>query len=161
MIAGQQEWQLGDEITLEDGYDGDAGNNVLSVSMSTVDYCLGCSDGDGDGMDDSWEIIHFGSITNCLPLDDPDNDNYTNLDEFHNKTDPHVWDVYVKIFTAVELEWNTVNGTNYQIQSSINLESNSWVNVGDLISGDDSTNITFHTTRDSDARYYRVITVPQ
>jgi hypothetical protein len=40
-------------VDLYDGYDGNAGNRVLSADFSAVDYCLGCSDSDGDGVCDA------------------------------------------------------------------------------------------------------------
>ncbi len=120
----------------------------------------GDDDKDDDLIDDLWEVKHFGSITNCAPSDDPDNDNYSNLEEFKNNTSPHTWDIYLGCFTSIELVWKTVEGTNYQIQCSSTLASNSWANLGDEIAGDGLTNIYFHSTRNSDKKYYRIITAP-
>ena len=38
-------------VSLQDGYDGNYGGN-MSVSLSPIDYCIGCPDADGDGVCD-------------------------------------------------------------------------------------------------------------
>jgi hypothetical protein len=40
------------QVDLADGYEGDAGSRVLSVDLTTVNYCNGCADSDGDGVCD-------------------------------------------------------------------------------------------------------------
>ncbi len=46
-------------------------------------------DGDGDGMDDSWEIVHFGTVGAQNGGGDPDGDGATNLEEFAFNGDPN------------------------------------------------------------------------
>lgn len=46
-------------------------------------------DTDGDGLGDTWEIEHFGSIDLYDGDDDPDNDGYDNLWEYQHGTDPN------------------------------------------------------------------------
>lgn len=46
-------------------------------------------DTDGNLLDDRWEIVFFGA-TGADPFEDPDLDNYNNLSEFINGTDPVV-----------------------------------------------------------------------
>jgi hypothetical protein len=56
-------------VRLEDGYDGNA--NGLSVDLSAVDYCLGCTDADGDGICDGEDICPgFDDNLLGLPCDD-------------------------------------------------------------------------------------------
>ena len=45
-------------------------------------------DFDGDGLPDSWELIYFSSIEDCVPADDPDGDRLTNAEEYASGTDP-------------------------------------------------------------------------
>jgi hypothetical protein len=45
------------------------------------------SDKDHDGLPDTWEVQHFGNLT-YGPIDDPDHDSYTNLQEYQKGTDP-------------------------------------------------------------------------
>jgi hypothetical protein len=44
--------------------------------------------GDNDGLDDAWEIRHFGSLS-AHPDDDPDGDGLTNIEEQREQTDPN------------------------------------------------------------------------
>jgi len=45
------------------------------------------SDQDHDGLDDHWEMGHFGSL-NAGPREDPDQDGFTNMKEFLMNSDP-------------------------------------------------------------------------
>ncbi len=45
-------------------------------------------DYDFDGLDDNWEIVNFGSITNWTGLDDPDTDGADNHNEYIADTEP-------------------------------------------------------------------------
>jgi PKD repeat protein len=45
------------------------------------------TDTDNDGLDDDWELEHFGNLT-YDSNDDVDNDGFTNLEEYEGKTDP-------------------------------------------------------------------------
>ncbi|AHF92644.1 hypothetical protein OPIT5_22875 [Opitutaceae bacterium TAV5] len=47
------------------------------------------TDADGNGIDDNWELTHFGHI-GIDPAADPDNDGLSNLAEFLAGTDPNV-----------------------------------------------------------------------
>jgi 1,4-alpha-glucan branching enzyme len=67
---------------------------------------------DGDGLPDSWETAHGLSPNN--PFDaaqDPDNDGYTNLQEYQHGTDPHTWDAPVSSFSQMTVA-GTFNGWN-------------------------------------------------
>jgi len=45
-------------------------------------------DEDGDGLDDNWEIGYWGDITSQDGEGDPDDDGFTNLEEYKKDTDP-------------------------------------------------------------------------
>ncbi|ACL03821.1 protein of unknown function DUF1566 [Desulfatibacillum aliphaticivorans] len=66
------------------------------------------ADGDGDGMDDVWEIQYFGDETSRDGSGDYDNDGLTDLEEFQNGTDPDDIDSDDDQFTdAREIQDNT------------------------------------------------------
>ncbi len=67
---------------------------------------------DGDNLPDSWETAHGLNPNN--PFDaalDPDNDGYTNLEEYQNGTDPQAWDSPVSSFSQMTVA-GTFNGWN-------------------------------------------------
>ena len=120
-------------------------------------------DTDRDGIQDWWMLQHFGHPTGqasdqSLAQDDPDGDNYTNLEEYHNGTDPRNFDIGpAMIWTAVEIGWKTVAGTNYQVQSTTDLASSNWDNFGSVIVGNGLTNTVFDSTRTNSHKFYRVV----
>ncbi len=63
-------------------------NTVLSGYSNEV-YAATFTDSDLDGFPDALEIDIFGDLAQG-PDDDPDNDGYTNLEEYNNQTDPTV-----------------------------------------------------------------------
>jgi len=71
---------------------GDNQNTVYSDFSGEVSASTGTvADSDGDGMDDAWEIFHFGDIARDGTLD-YDNDELTDLEEFNQGTDPTNYD---------------------------------------------------------------------
>lgn len=66
----------------------------LIQTASGLDIVLENPDLDGDGMDDTWEMIRFGS-TLPTPAGDADGDGVTNIDEYTQGTDPLASDMDV------------------------------------------------------------------
>ncbi len=86
------------KVSVSDGNGGESNNTYLiNVTSSTGDDNGGENgndtndkpmiDIDEDGLDDDWEKLHFGNLTQG-PNDDFDNDGFSNLLEFENETDP-------------------------------------------------------------------------
>lgn len=75
-------------------------------------------DTDADGLDDAWEIAHFGSLT-FGPRDDPDHDGWNNATEQLRGSDPAMNETPLQIAIArgasgmVRLSWPGVNGFSY------------------------------------------------
>jgi hypothetical protein len=120
-------------------------------------------DTDADGIPDWWMVLHFGHPTGqagdqSLAGDDPDHDAYTNLEEFQNGGNPKVFDIgSAYIWTAVEIGWKGVAGTNYQVQYTTNLSSGNWTNWGGTIVGNGSMNTVLDSTRTNACKFYRVV----
>jgi len=76
-----------------DDPDGDGFTNAEEWAAGTnpADAASSPADTDGDGLPDAWEIAHFGSL-DLGPEDDPDDDGFSNRQEYRagtNPADPH------------------------------------------------------------------------
>lgn len=60
----------------------------LTSSMTVLMTVSGITDSDGDGMDDAWEIRHFGNLSHDGKTD-TDGDGVSDLQEYLNGTDPN------------------------------------------------------------------------
>jgi len=61
---------------------------TTAPDLTPIYMLLLLNDNDGDGLDDDWEMAHFGSLSYGAD-DDPDADNLSNLNEYNNHTDPN------------------------------------------------------------------------
>lgn len=106
---------------------------IAGISQAQVNL-----DSDSDNLLDSWEIMHFGSLSDPDgdPTDDPDGDGRDNQFECDSSTNP--LDPNCCLFTTVssefdpdgfEIRWPTVPGKKYHIEVSTDLSS--WTKVGD------------------------------
>lgn len=75
---------------------------------------------------------------------------YLNIEEFRNDTDPNVWEIYLELYTSIELVWRMMLGTNYQIPCATVATRNALNNLGTLFVGDGTTNAVFDSTRGSE-----------
>jgi len=62
--------------------------------------------------------------------------------------------------STLNLTWSTINGFNYQLQSSTNLSANNWINVGPLSNATSSTQSGSDTVTPNSRNFYRVILQP-
>ena len=69
----------GDSTTIR--YEYDANGNITAVRTITP------GDSDGDGLPDTWEQQYFGDLSH-EPIEDADNDGYSNLEEYEAGSDP-------------------------------------------------------------------------
>ncbi len=103
---------------------------------------LPLTDTDGNGIDDDWEVLYWGS-----PGQDPtanlDSDTYNNLEEFLLDTSPLVgnalWWVAIAPDTtpgSLGLSWEASPLRRYVVEQTYDLET--WFNLESFISGDPS-----------------------
>ena len=72
---------------------GPAGDNPPPASrVGSVSHAL--TDTDGDGLDDDWEMLHFGGLSQTASGDTSDSDGMTNLEEYTHGFDPNVKDAF-------------------------------------------------------------------
>ena len=88
------------------------------------------SDGNGDGLPDWWQIDHWGSASDpdAAPGADPDEDGFTNEQEYRLGTDPEDMDSGLILRNGVvlsgqypQINWVSVGGRTYSLQVSTNL----------------------------------------
>ncbi len=118
------------------------------------------TDGDGDGMLDTWEITHFGG-TNAPPLGDEDGDGFLNIYEHDAGTDP-TNAASLLIATGASpgdgggmvMEWQSVAGKQYAIRRWRDLAAGGSVVVSNIPA---TPPLNRHTNAPNGPRgYYRV-----
>lgn len=115
----------GDELSTANGYvtnplnpDTDEDNiddgTELANGTDPTDPLDPGTDTDNDGLQDQWEIQHFGNLTSQTATGNPDNDGCDNLCEYNNGTDPNNPDTDGDgLKDGEEINGKTVNGTTY------------------------------------------------
>jgi subtilisin-like proprotein convertase family protein/subtilisin family serine protease len=104
-----------------------AGNtgSVQSASLTILGTAI--YDTDHDGLDDNWEMAHFGSLAYGAK-DDPDHDGYSNIREQVMGTDPLTPAPIAVDFSRwnsalARVSWNSLPGTNYSVLAGTNIGS--------------------------------------
>ena len=123
------EWRL---FVSDEGLDATGSVHFASLMLTGVPI----TDTDTDGLDDDWEIAHFGSL-GLGPQDDPDGDGYSNAREQVMGTDPSkpdrafVLDLSRWSDTVNRLSWPGVTNRNYEVWGTpdLNLPMNLLTNV--------------------------------
>ena len=134
-------------------------------------------DTDEDNLPDWWEMDHFSTLANTNNQD-PDNDGYSNRDEFLSETDPtdasdrpyFKTDLKVSNLTftnsdALSFEFMTHPGYTYSIQSMNSLSENTWINTTQSnLNGDGipmKVTIDDLASSPEDTQFYRLQATPQ
>ncbi len=134
--------------------------SVLEASLILRGVTI--TDSDTDGLDDSWEDLHFTSLA-PLPTDDPDRDGYSNAREQLMSTDPEVAEIP---FTTdlvpwnarlVRLSWPGVAGETYEVRSGQSVASLVTVNT---VVGTFPETVWFTTYTNFQSEYFQVRRLP-
>src|SRR5690606_27689285 len=144
-----------------DGFsDGDeiaAGTNPLDPD----DFPALEGDSDGDGMDDAWEMMHFGNLDQDA-TGDFDNDGTDNLTEFRLGLDPT--DGSSRFAASLDsngmVQWPSVEGVSFTIQRSTTLLEGSWVTLEEDFAGTAGTASDTDPNPPAGKAFYRIILNP-
>ncbi len=124
---------------------------------------LGVGDSDNDGMDDDWEVAHFGNLSRD-GAGDQDADGQTDLQEFLAGTDPANSGSILRVLTitpmgggSTTVVWSAVVGRDYIVQFKDSLDAG-WTNASSVIEAN-TTSISFTHNSSSPRRFYRVVAV--
>ncbi len=129
----------------------------LGLVLQSID-----PDSDDDGLPDAWELAHFGDLTHG-PNQDADHDGPNNREEYLAGTSPVNPSSVLRPESKVSgldlrIIFPTLNGHQYAIESSTDLDGSSWTPVVTGIEGDGTTRSILLTNALSfQRRYYRVI----
>jgi len=125
-------------------------------------------DTDGDGLPDSWEIQYFGSINDprAVAGADPDNDGFTNLQEFYAGTSPTDPNSYLKLESvnissgSATLHFNAVAGKTYSILYRTELANGTWLTLTNIDAQASSGPIGINDPGfgPTGGRFYRLVT---
>ncbi len=124
-------------------------------------------DSDNDGLSDSWEIEHFGSLDRN-GAGDYDGDGMSDSAEYlagTNPADKQSALVITQIGKVGEpgrlINWKAIPGKTYAIQFKSNLNATAWENLAGTIKADSITaSKSDDTINGSEQRFYRVLLVP-
>lgn len=138
-LAGYAAWAPAMEPTID---------KLFGVVNSGVDT-------DTDGIDDGWEILHFGNTTTATASSNQDGDTHSDLDEFLFLTNPtDTSDFAMLKLDNNQLEFDTVTGVNYRLQSSPDLVN--WTDEGNVIAGDGTEQTLLTIPSSPTSLFYRV-----
>lgn len=131
--------------------------SISEEEMLLLNYLM-THDSDGDGSNDFDEMAVFGTNHESV---DSDGDGYRDGVEVlykSNPADPASKPNYVENFAAVELEFPTALGKNYQLQGSDDLVT--WTNIGAPFAGTGGVITELFSTRGGRKRFWHWIEVP-
>jgi len=147
-------------------------NSVGQATSQPVVLTVVGYDSDGDGIPDSWMLLHFGHSTGMAfdfsrAQDDPDGDGMSNLKEYLSGTDPLDFNSCLRLQAwatgangGCQLQFTAMAGLTYTVQSSTNLAGANWFKWQDVLADPTTRLMTITAPGDTNApnHFYRVIT---
>ena len=100
----------------------------MCSAASLILYGVPITDTDHDGLDDNWELAHFGTLA-YGPKDDPDHDGYNNAFEQVLQSNPLAPDVPFNVnlsfwnASLARLSWPGSTNYTYQLWGGTNVSS--------------------------------------
>jgi len=123
-------------------------------------------DSDGDGLDDTWELVWFGNLART-GAEDFDGDGMSDREEFEAGTCPLddrsrfllEASVIGQGERSLDLRWQAAAGRRYQVQASDNAAGGEWTGIGEEIIGTGQAAEVRLALPSTGARYFRIRSV--
>jgi len=98
----------------------------MALDAIVVSEAVDSSDIDGDGMPNDWETLYFGGPTNAVAGENPDNDFYSNIEEYVAGLNPTNSDSFgpstlMSSGSNMWFSWTPVTGRVYSVYWTSNL----------------------------------------
>ena len=149
-------------------YGNDPANWFAAAPTAAGPNTTNAFDADGDGLPDAWEIQYFGAINDprATPNADPDNDGFTNLQEYLSGTNPTDRNSYLR-FDSVSvvgnqtmIRFSAAAGKTYTLLYRDELGSGTWLKLTDVPAQPASGVVTIQDPASGSAttRFYRLVT---
>ena len=98
--------------------------------MELILYGTSIDDLDADGLDDSWELAHFGHL-DATPDGDPDSDGFANLVEYLLQRSPINSNLQLRLDVSqwndqlLRIAWPSTSSRRYQIKAYSDIQASS------------------------------------
>ncbi|MCG8528828.1 MAG: carbohydrate-binding protein, partial [Opitutales bacterium] len=109
------------------------------VRLGWIEFLLSDGDSDENGLADVWEYHYFNTLGQN-PQDDPDNDGFSNLEEYQNESDPTILSGFRKIQVEDTTNFSGVSVNSNDVQSS---SDGDWMNFESLDFGNATVGTAF------------------
>jgi len=128
---------------------------------------LSGQDGDGDGMDDDWEMAYFNTLTRD-GHDDFDQDGQTDLEEFRAGTNPANDESILRVLTLAPLRgggrtlfWSATPGRRYRVEYKADAKGVNWLELPGTVTAMGTTASQVDAAAGTEhRRFYRVRLLP-
>jgi len=127
---------------------------------------LGSADSDGDGLDDDWEVAHFGNLSRD-GSEDFDRDGASDRNEFMAGTDPKNDGSVFRVLTVVaagggarQLIWSATPGRQYRAEFKDDATAPQWTPVSGTIVWNGTMASIIDTSATGTHRFYRAVRLP-
>lgn len=125
------------------------------------------ADSDGDGLEDEWEVAHFGDLSHD-GSEDTDQDGLTDRQEYLAGTDPTNRGSVLRVLQVVPITggprivvWSAIPGRDYRVQYKDRVTDPNWSELPFVVTAATTTGHFVDNTASGVAqRFYRVTLVP-
>ncbi|HMO03317.1 MAG TPA: carbohydrate-binding protein [Kiritimatiellia bacterium] len=140
------------------------GAGQVFADSVTITRTPGFVDSDGDGIDDAWEMLHFGNLTTANATSDWDGNGFRDRDEFRAGTNPKDSTEYLRAAQMehqadprhVVIRWHGANGRSYNLYRAASLIEGTYICIGSNLPYVPAMNSFTDQVGEADALFYLI-----